>query len=114
MTELKINDLCFGYGRKTIFSDLNFTITDGITLLLGANGSGKSTLFKLISGVLLPKKGSIDVICDGHKVKNIKNYISYIPQNFEIFPSLKVYDILTYICGERDKSLSKTEIKNQV
>lgn len=114
MTELKINDLCFGYGRKTIFSDLSFTITDGITLLLGANGSGKSTLFKLISGVLLPKKGFIDVICDGHNVKNIKNYISYIPQNFDIFPSLKVYDILTYICGERDKSLSKPEIKNQV
>lgn len=114
MTELKIQNMYFSYGRKNIFSDFSFSVTDGITLLLGSNGSGKSTLFKLISGVLLPQKGSVEVLCDGVKVNNNKNYIAYIPQNFEIFPSLKVYDILTYICGERDKTLSKSEIKNQV
>lgn len=114
MTKLNIQNLYFSYGRKKIFSDFNFSVTDGITLLLGANGSGKSTLFKLISGVLLPQKGSIEVLCDGNKVNNNKKFIAYVPQNFEIFPSLKVYDILTYICGERDKTLSKAEIKNQV
>lgn len=114
MTELKINNLSFGYGRKKIFSDFSFSASDGITLLLGANGSGKSTLFKIISGVLLPKKGSVEVLCDGKETKNNKNVIAYIPQNFDIFPSLKVYDILTYICGERNKTLSKAEIKNQV
>ncbi|MBD5111483.1 MAG: ATP-binding cassette domain-containing protein [Ruminococcaceae bacterium] len=113
MIELKINNINFSYGRKRIFSDFSFTATDGITLLLGANGSGKSTLFRLICGALIPKKGTIEVYCNGNKVEN-KNAIAYIPQNFDIFPSLKVYDVLTYICSERDKTLSKSEIKNQV
>lgn len=114
MIELKINNLNFGYGRKKIFNDFNLTVSDGITLLLGANGSGKSTLFKLICGVLLPKNGSIEVFLDGEKIKDNKSAIAYIPQNFDAFPSLKVYDILTYICGERDKKLTKIEIKQQV
>lgn len=113
MIELKLKHIDFGYGRKKIFTDFSFNAEDGITLLLGANGSGKSTLFRIICGALIPKKGTVEVYCDGNKVKN-KNAIAYIPQNFEIFPSLKVYDILTYICGERDKTLSKSEIKNQV
>lgn len=113
MIKLKLNNIDFSYGRKRIFSDFSFDVSDGITLLLGANGSGKSTLFRLICGALIPRKGTIEVFCDGNKVQN-KNAIAYIPQNFEIFPSLKVYDILTYICGERDKTLSKAEIKNQV
>lgn len=113
MIELKLNNIEFGYGRKKIFSDFAFDVSDGTTLLFGANGSGKSTLFRLICGVLIPKRGTVEVLCDGIKVEN-RSAIAYIPQNFEIFPSLKVYDILTYICGERDKTLSKAEIKNQV
>lgn len=114
MKELKINNLSFSYGKKKVFSDFSFSVSDGITLLLGANGCGKSTLFKLICGVLLPAKGYVEVYRDNKRVNNSKTVISYVPQNFDVFPSLKVYDILTYICGERDKSLSKSEIKKQV
>lgn len=117
MTELKINNLSFKYGfKKPIYKDFSLTVGEGITLLLGANGSGKSTLFKLICGVLLPGKGNIELYSDGSPVKSseMKSKIAYIPQEFELFPSFTVREVLTYICGARDKTLSKAEIKEQV
>lgn len=42
--------------------DLSFSVKRGETLgIMGANGSGKSTILKLIAGVMVPTKGSIQV-----------------------------------------------------
>lgn len=68
MIELKINNIEFSYGRKKIFSDFSFDTADGITLLLGANGSGKSALFRIICSALIPKKGTVEVYCDGNNI----------------------------------------------
>lgn len=117
MAEIKIQDLSFKYSfKKPIYKNFSLTVGEGITLLLGANGSGKSTLFKLICGVLLANKGSIELYHDGVPVKQseLKSKISYIPQEFELLPSFTVREVLTYICGARDKGLSKAEIREQV
>ena len=51
--------------RHTEFSavrDLNLTIKKGESVgILGRNGAGKSTLLKMITGVVTPSKGSIEV-----------------------------------------------------
>jgi len=42
--------------------DVSFSIERGMTLgIIGANGSGKSTLLKIISGIIPPSSGEIDV-----------------------------------------------------
>lgn len=117
MEELKIKELTFKYGfKKPIYRDFSLTVGEGITLLLGANGSGKSTLFKLICGVLLANRGSIELYSDERPAKpsEMKSKIAYIPQDFELFPAFTVREVLTYICGARNKALSKGEIKEQV
>ncbi len=61
---LQIEQLSFGYGKKRpLFDHLNLTLPSGnIYGLLGKNGAGKSTLLKIISGLLFPSHGKLDVV----------------------------------------------------
>lgn len=64
---IHISDLDFHYGGNphAIFSNFSLSLEDNrVYGLLGKNGTGKSTLLYLISGLLLPNKGSISV--DGY------------------------------------------------
>lgn len=63
MTEsICINNLYKNYKNNEIFNDISFSFpTTGIYFLKGKNGSGKTTLLRLISGLVLPDKGSINV-----------------------------------------------------
>lgn len=60
---ININNLSFHYTKKNpLFEDLSLNIPEGnIYGLLGKNGAGKTTLLKLISGLIFPKTGVIDV-----------------------------------------------------
>jgi ABC-2 type transport system ATP-binding protein len=64
MIELRI--VSFGYQRHNLlYEGLNLRLAPGsIYGLLGPNGAGKSTLLRLLSGLLYPKVGSIQV--NGH------------------------------------------------
>jgi ABC-2 type transport system ATP-binding protein len=47
---------------KTAVDDVSFTIEEGdIIGLLGPNGAGKTTVLKVLSGILYPTKGSVEV-----------------------------------------------------
>jgi ATP-binding cassette subfamily F protein uup len=47
-------------GDRTLFADLNFTVTAGMRVgLVGPNGSGKTTLLRLLQGDLAPTSGEI-------------------------------------------------------
>jgi ABC-2 type transport system ATP-binding protein len=61
---IKIENLSFSYYQKQpLFNQLNLILPAGnIYGLLGKNGAGKSTLLKIISGLLFPKNGNIDVV----------------------------------------------------
>jgi len=52
----------FSSETKEVIRDLDLAVPKGITLgIIGRNGSGKTTLLKLISGILMPDRGSVEV-----------------------------------------------------
>ncbi len=61
---IKIDNLSFSYRKQAdLFVDLNLKVEPGsIVGLLGKNGAGKSTLLKLMSGLLMPKSGTISIM----------------------------------------------------
>jgi ABC-type multidrug transport system, ATPase component len=61
---INIQNLEFSYSKQTsLLSNLNLQLEAGrIHGLLGKNGEGKSTLLKLISGLVFPKQGEVNVM----------------------------------------------------
>ncbi|MDA3852768.1 MAG: ABC transporter ATP-binding protein [Bacteroidales bacterium] len=60
---IQIDELNFNYPKQgLLFDKLSLSLEDGsITGLLGKNGAGKSTLLKLMSGLLTPQNGTINI-----------------------------------------------------
>ena len=81
--------------------DINLSIKEGeIFGVLGANGSGKSTLIRLISTLLLPDKGSIQVF--GRDVVEeelaVKRMINRVSVEASFFKKLSAWENLSYFC----------------
>lgn len=59
---VSIQQLCHDYGQRKALIDVSFDIPAGTFLaLLGPNGAGKTTLFSLLTRLLRPSSGSIQV-----------------------------------------------------
>lgn len=55
-------DLSAERGGESVFSGLNFSLTDGeILVVSGPNGVGKTTLLRVIAGLLQPSQGSVSL-----------------------------------------------------
>ncbi|MFH1713803.1 MAG: ABC-F family ATP-binding cassette domain-containing protein [Patescibacteria group bacterium] len=62
-TILRFNKVSFAHGNnKPTIDEINFSIKQGSKItLMGQNGAGKSTIFNLITGVLKPSSGVINI-----------------------------------------------------
>lgn len=96
---LKINQLEVAYGDVQVLWDVSFEVREKeILVLIGANGAGKSTTLRTISGLIRPKKGSIEF--DGVRLdripehKTIEQGIAHVPEGRRLFPEMTVEENL--------------------
>ena len=72
---LSVKNIFAGYGNITVLNDITFDLSKNDILgVLGRNGMGKSTLIRVLSGLIKPSEGTIELIGE-----NITNY----PPHFE-------------------------------
>ena len=86
-----------GYRGRMVVQDVNLLVRQGEAVgLLGPNGAGKTTVFYMITGLVKPDKGSIEL--DGYDVTGLPMFqrarlgIGYLPQEASIFRGLNVED----------------------
>lgn len=110
--DISLRGISKNYGRKNVLNNINLTISTGVFGLLGENGAGKTTLMKIIATLLESDVGNIYI--EGKQVDSysFRRYLGYVPQNFDFFHSITVYDAMDYIAELKkvDKKCRRVEI----
>jgi lipopolysaccharide export system ATP-binding protein len=90
---LSVTRIGKSFNRRPVVRGVSMTLKRGeVVGLLGPNGAGKTTCFYLISGLLKPDYGTIEL--DGHDITKLPMYrrarlgIGYLPQEASIFRGL--------------------------
>ncbi|WP_369654328.1 ABC transporter ATP-binding protein [Variovorax sp. V213] len=98
------------YGPIKAIRGVSLKVRQGeIVTVLGSNGAGKTTILKTISGIIDPRKGSIEFQGKDITAKDpayiVQQGLSHVPEGREVFPLLSVRENLlmgAYTRKDRD------------
>ncbi|HWI84238.1 ABC transporter ATP-binding protein [Ramlibacter sp.] len=107
---LRLSNVESAYGPIKAIRGVSLQVRRGeIATVLGANGAGKTTILKTISGIIDPRKGSIEFKGERITARDpayiVQQGLSHVPEGREVFPLLSVRDNLlmgAYTRGDRD------------
>ena len=107
---LKLLNVESSYGPIKAIRGVSLKVRKGeIATVLGSNGAGKSTILKTISGILDPRKGSVEFKGQDITAKDpafiVQQGLLHVPEGREVFPLLSVHDNLlmgAYTRKDRD------------
>lgn len=109
-TILKLLNVESAYGPIKAIRGVSLTVRQGeIATVLGSNGAGKTTILKTISGILDPRKGSVEFHGQDITARDpayiVQRGLCHVPEGREVFPLLSVRDNLmmgAYTRSDRD------------
>lgn len=110
MSFLQVENVVSGYGSMEVLHGLSLEIQEGeIVSLLGPNGAGKTTLLRTIFGVVKPREGKIhykgEDISGLPPERLVRLGMAYIPQEYNVFPTLSVQENLEMGAFIRDDNI---------
>ncbi|MBU6380828.1 MAG: ABC transporter ATP-binding protein [Betaproteobacteria bacterium] len=96
---LSVKNVEASYGPVQAIRGVSLQVPQGsIVTVLGSNGAGKTTILKTISGILDPRKGTIDfagqAIAGLQPDAIVRLGLSHVPEGREVFPLLTVRENL--------------------
>ena len=109
-TMLRLSNVESAYGPIKAIRGVSLAVRRGeIATVLGANGAGKTTILKTVSGIIDPRKGSIEFdgadITASDPAAIVKRGLVHVPEGREVFALLSVRDNLmmgAYTRHDRD------------
>jgi branched-chain amino acid transport system ATP-binding protein len=107
---LRLQNVESAYGPIRAIRGVSLQVLKGqISTVLGSNGAGKSTILKTISGIIDPRKGSIEFKGEDITARDpsliVQRGLSHVPEGREVFPLLSVHSNLmmgAYTRNDRD------------
>ena len=114
---LDVKQLSHFFGEKEALTNLNFSIDhNSIVSVLGPSGCGKTTLIRLIAGLEQIQNGEIFLEKSLVANKNLnvppeKRSISYVFQDFALFPHMTVLENISFAAGSKS---NKKQLIDQV
>jgi branched-chain amino acid transport system ATP-binding protein len=114
---LKLLNVESAYGPIKAIRGVSLQVRRGeIATVLGSNGAGKTTILKTISGIIDPRKGSIEFKGEDITARDpatiVQRGLCHVPEGREVFPLLSVRDNLlmgAYTRKDRDAAARDLE-----
>lgn len=110
---LEVNQLTKYFGRRLIFSNLNFRFAyNGIFGISGPNGSGKSTLVKILAGIIGANKGEVKHLLDGKEIipEKIYNHIGFVSPYLVLYEEFSAEENLLMFAKIRGVEYDKERV----
>ncbi len=86
--------------KTTALKDFTFDINKGeIIGLLGLNGAGKTTIMKLLSGLIFPTSGEIEIEGINPVLPDAKRKIGFLPELPYFYSYMTCVELLSYYGG---------------
>lgn len=96
---LELVGVSAGYGGLLALRDVSLEVPAGkVATVIGANGAGKTTLLRVVSGLLPPRSGRVQL--DGQDVTGwppervVAAGVAHVPERRQLFGSMRVEDNL--------------------
>jgi ABC-2 type transport system ATP-binding protein len=98
-TAISVRHLTKRYDNVTALADISFEVKPGeIMGFLGPNGAGKTTAMRILTGMLAPTAGLVQI--EGMDVAQrsleVRRRIGYLPEHLALYPELRVQEYLSY------------------
>jgi ABC-2 type transport system ATP-binding protein len=101
-TAITANGLSKSFGELTAVDKLTLTVPKGqIYGFLGPNGSGKTTAIRLLTGLLTPTEGAVDVLglSIPRDAEALRMRMGYMTQKFALYDDLTVEENLKFMAS---------------
>lgn len=98
MDALILSGLTKAFRDKRAVDGVDFTVPKGeIVGFLGPNGAGKTTVMNMVTGLIAPDAGQIDLlgVRDGARLKEVRARIGYLQEKPRVYPEMTARAYLT-------------------
>ncbi|MDQ2718320.1 MAG: ATP-binding cassette domain-containing protein [Bacteroidota bacterium] len=118
---ISIHDLYKSFGDNHVLSGIDLDVFKKENIVvLGRSGTGKSVLIKIISGLLKPDSGTVNVLgqevdeLNDKQLEQLRLQIGFSFQGSALYDSMTVRENLAFPLVRNKKQLSRQEIKKEI
>lgn len=116
-----VNDVSKSFGDLQVLQNVDLKLFNGENLVvLGRSGTGKSVLIKLISGLLKPDSGEINVLgeqvnqLNDKELRELRLKIGFSFQNSALYDSMTVRENLEFPLVRNKRNLTRAQINQEI
>lgn len=116
-----IKDLYKSFGDNDVLKGIDLTVYKGENVVvLGRSGTGKSVLIKMISGLLKPDSGTVNVLgydvpsLNEKKLRELRMKLGFSFQNSALYDSMTVRENLEFPLVKNSHHLAKKDLNNSI
>jgi drug efflux transport system ATP-binding protein len=110
MLAISAENITKKYGKVTALNGISFEVEKGELFgFIGPDGAGKTTLFRLITSLLVPDQGKLNVMgnCIVKDYKQIRTLCGYMPGRFSLYQDLSVEENLKFFASIFNTSIEE-------